>query len=132
MFINETKRLIGQPVCQVFAFLAVFQVWYIPWRTAFSGVGPEEGGRMTGCVPGYVHVETLVLRKESLIAQVPFANKACGITSGLEVFGDGCFFQWQLPLIVGLQELPFLLAPDPVRDIQSRGVFAGHQGCSRG
>ena len=85
-----------------------------------------------------VDIETLILRPEPFVAQVPFAGEEGGVAIFLERLGEGELLELQLAR-VGCGQEPGVAPPrlaggrtDVIRHARARGVTAGHDTRTRG
>ena len=85
-----------------------------------------------------VDIETLILRPEPFVAQVPFAGEEGGVAIFLERLGEGELLELQLARVGCGQEAgvaPPRLAggrANVIRHARARGVTAGHDARTRG
>ncbi len=131
--LDEIDGFVGQPVGQVFAFLAVGESGDLAGiEIAFEGMAPTAAAD--------IDVEALRGRVEAGAAQVPFADVTGLVIALLEDFGNGDIRGFEEDMILGGVEFPFgigvealgvfggFAGPDPVGDPDAGRVAAGEQG----
>lgn len=89
--IRHTNRFVGQPLGEIFAWLAQIQTRQVAILRAEltrAAIGPPEGLRRAPMIAGDVHIKAVRLREMAGIAQVPFSDQRGEPASAAQAGGE--------------------------------------------
>ncbi len=112
------------------AISQVFACFHRPKVDAI--VRPEHALLAADLIAGEIEIESLVLRKETFGAQVPFSDIARGVALIAQHFRERDFFQGEPPRVGRGQQTPVFIPPHPrcadgIGDARARRPTTGKQ-----
>ncbi len=120
VLLDEFQHFIAETIGQVLPF------W--PFRQSCNVIWSEIGGWVGRRRSSDVGVKAMFVGIVLFAPQMPLADASCRVTAGMEGIRDRFFFERKIFCPIRHQQLGVFRRQtrNPIRDMESRGIFAGH------